>query len=113
MHQGRRKHEAETQVPHLNSVQCRYQPHFQDFSAQLLTACEAGYHMMPHMYQISSQTPFVCPPSLCIADFVLKTVVDVPNYQFWLIINFVQNHPIHLLGNKSGCDVSVSLRNSS
>src|SRR6185312_10965701 len=61
MHQGRRKHEAETQVPHLNSVQCRYLPRFQDFSAQLLTACEASYHMMPHMCQISSQTPFVLP----------------------------------------------------
>ena len=32
-----------------------------EFSAQLLTACEAGYHMMPHMCRISSQTPFVLP----------------------------------------------------
>ena len=39
----------------------------EDFFAQLLTACEAGYHMMPHICRISSQTPFVLPPSLCIA----------------------------------------------
>jgi len=61
MHQGKRKHGAEIQVPHTNSVQCRYQSCFQDFSAQLLTACEAGYHMMPHMCRTSSQTPFVLP----------------------------------------------------
>ena len=32
-----------------------------EFSAQLLTACEAGYHMMPHMCRTSSQTLFVLP----------------------------------------------------
>ena len=30
----------------------------EDFSAQLLTACEAGYHMMSHMCRTLSQKPF-------------------------------------------------------
>src|SRR6185503_19587788 len=113
MHQGRRKHKAETQAPHLNSVQCRYQPRFHDFSAQLLTTCEEVIILCLICAKSHLKHLLFCPPSLCIADFVLKTVVDVPNYQFWLIINFAQNHLIHLVGNESGCNVTVSLSNNS
>src|SRR6266542_4978905 len=107
MDQDKRILAEERLVLRSNSGSAGHPNCFPDFSQQFCTTYEAGYHMMPHTFQTSSRTPFVLPPCLRIADGVLESPLNVPDYHFWLVRQVVDDQTIHFIGDEGNRQITV------
>src|SRR5204862_6849 len=48
-----------------------------------------------------------CPPCLRVADGVLESPFNVPNYHFWLVRQVVDDQTIHFIGDEGNRQITV------